>query len=67
LPYKIHLENKKPIPGTHIIAETEPLFTVETREEAMEALTSLREQGIKNVYVVGYEAGSATLQGLPDA
>jgi hypothetical protein len=67
LPYRIHLQNQKPVPGTHIITETEPLLTVETREEAMKALRSLVEQGIKNVYAVGHESGSEIHLELPDA
>jgi hypothetical protein len=56
MPYKIHLENKEPASGSHIIPELPPLFTVETREDAEEALKRLVEQGITAVYAVGFDA-----------
>jgi hypothetical protein len=55
MPYKVHRENRESVPGTHIIAETAPLFTVEMREEAIEAMRVLVEQGITDIYAVGYD------------
>jgi hypothetical protein len=54
MPYKIHREHREPIQGTHLIPETEPLFTVETRKDAEEALRGLVEQGVTDVYAVGF-------------
>jgi hypothetical protein len=53
--YKIHLENRTRKPGSHIIVESDPLFTVETREEAQEALDRLVRQGVRDVYAVGFD------------
>ncbi len=56
MPYKIHLENKKPVHGSHIIPELPPLFTVETREDAEAELKRLVARGVTNVYAVGFDA-----------
>jgi len=55
MPYKIHRENREPAPGSHIVPELPPLFTVETMEEARRALEDFANQGVTDVYAVGHE------------
>ena len=58
--WKIHPENTKPIggnlPGAHIIPELPPWFIFETRKEAEAKLQELVEQGVLNIYAVGFDA-----------
>jgi hypothetical protein len=67
MPYKVHLENREPpqdfvfagkLFKTHVVPETEPLFVVETKEEAKEAMQRLIEQGVRpgSIYSVGYDS-----------
>lgn len=55
MPYKIHRENREPAPGTHIVPELPELLTVETLQEARQALQDFAEQGVTDVYAVGHE------------
>lgn len=59
MPYKIHIESDDPpveFFGSRIKLESAPIKTVETKEEAKRELQALWNQGVKNIYAVGYDA-----------
>ena len=59
MPWKVHIENTKPVggnlPGAHIVPELSPLLIVKTQEEAKDAMTALIRKGVKNIYAVGFD------------
>jgi hypothetical protein len=55
VPYKIHRENREPVPGTHIVRELSEFLTVETMEEARQVFQDFAERRLADVYAVGHE------------